>query len=70
MSQDEVPRPDCPLATSFITAECSNPDCGLHIIGEIDDKPILEIVMTVEATQELVRLCQIMLYEKAVNRHD
>ncbi len=50
-------KPDCPSAESYEICFCKGENCGMHIIGHIDDKPMLEIVLNKEQTREMIRLC-------------
>lgn len=64
---EEFDKPDCPQAASYIACFCKNPNCGLHIISfDSMGKAIIETVLPISKTLELVNECKDFLYSKAV----
>lgn len=63
------PGPDVPRAYRFEAAFCRNPKCGLHVIPfDRDDKPLCEIVMSVDDTLTIIERGKEHLYDKATRR--
>jgi hypothetical protein len=71
MPDEWVSRPDCPKAASYDIAECSNPECGPHLISlDENGRPICETVFSHHGARRLIAQFQAMLYGKAVEGDD
>ena len=63
------PGPEVERSASFEAGFCDSLNCGLHIIPAREDGSIIcEVVMSAEATLELMELCKRELYDKATRR--
>ena len=63
------PWPKAPYAERFNSFFCNDPKCGLHIVAyDFDDKPICEIVMSVNQTWTIIERSKAHLYDKATRR--
>ena len=61
--------PEVPYAERVNSTFCNGPKCGLHVIAyDSDDKPICEIVMSVDQMWTIIEHSKANLYDKATRR--